>query len=445
MKKKKIIIFVVGVLTFILTFIYAIYVSSVDNLNNKRAGYENKYVFTENMHFENWKQDEEKFISENDPIIIINDIDTYVHTIKINGEFKVEDKIKVYYEENSGDGFIEERSLDCEYTVVNGYPMVTVDKYVSSLRIDLTENAGFEAKIFGAEINDRSLVWSAETIVTRCVFPSVIIIIILTVLLLGKQISDYISVFKKYTALLKNLVTRDLKVKYRRSFLGFLWSVLNPLLMAFIINAVFSHLFRFQVEYFIIYYLLGSVMFNFMTEATIGAMMSVINAGGLIKKVYIPKYVFPMEKCIFAFINMLFSITAIIVMILVVRMPVNSNALLFFVPMLYTAVFSLGIGLILASLTVFFRDIEHLYTVFVSAWIYLTPVIYPEDILSDRLKSFMKFNPMYYYVGYFRSVVMYGEIPSLSMNVVCMAFSLGFLALGLFIFKRFQDRFVLYI
>ena len=122
-----------------------------------------------------------------------------------------------------------------------------------------------------------------------------------------------------------------------------------------------------------------------------------------------------------------------------------ATALLFPIPLIYTAVFSLGLGLILASLTVFFRDIEHLYTVFVSAWIYMTPIIYPENILTNSLKMIMKLNPMYYFVTYFRDLVMYNTIPGLGFNLVCMAFSLIFLLIGLAVFKKCQDRFILYI
>lgn len=446
MRKKSIAAVMLSLIILFLALGYGVYRASEDNFNNIRQGYENIYAYGDKMEFINWEVGENgEIISQADPSIIIRDINTYIHSLKINGEFKVEGKIKLYYTENAGEDFTEDKAMECEYKVVNGYPVVYIDKKIKDLRIDLTEEAGLKAKIFGAEINDRSPVWSPEILIAKGLFPGVVLITILILAMFFNNIKSYFQVFKKYTALLNNLVTRDLKVKYRRSVLGFLWSVLNPLLMAFIINAVFSHLFRFTVEYFIIYYLLGSVMFNFMTEATSGAMTSVIGAGALIKKVYIPKYVFPMEKCIFAFINMIFSLVAVIIMIAVVGMPVNGNALLFFVPMIYVAVFSLGLGLILATITVFFRDVEHLYSVLVSAWIYLTPVIYPEDILSDQLKNLMRFNPMYHYVTYFRSVIMQGVVPDLNTNLVCMAFSIGMLILGLFVFKKFQDKFVLYI
>ena len=260
-----------------------------------------------------------------------------------------------------------------------------------------------------------------------------------------KGIGPNIEVFKKYRYLLGNLISRDLKVKYRRSVLGFMWSILNPLLMALVINAVFSNLFKFKIDYFIVYYLTGSLIFNFMTEATSGSLTSVINAASLIKKVYIPKYIFPLEKCMFAFVNMLFSSVAVIVVILIVRMPVHLTAFLFFYPMICTLFFSFGLSLILASVNVFFRDVGHLYSVWTVAWMYLPPVIYPDSILPEWALNYMKLNPMYHYVTYFRDVVMYGTVPSLTEHLVCMVFALFILAVGLVLFKKQQDKFILYI
>ena len=112
--------------------------------------------------------------------------------------------------------------------------------------------------------------------------------------------------FKKYRYLLQDLTARDLKVKYRRSVLGFAWSILNPFLMMLVITAVFQNIFKFEVDYFPIYYLTGALLYNFVVEATNGSMTSIIGGASLIKKVYIPKYIFPLEKCIFAFVNMVF-------------------------------------------------------------------------------------------------------------------------------------------
>ena len=262
----------------------------------------------------------------------------------------------------------------------------------------------------------------------------------------------YLENFLKYRYLLSNLIERDIKVKYRRSVLGILWSVLNPLLMMAVIATVFSTLFGMGGKFgnltvpFHVYYLTGATIYNFISEATSTSMMSVFSAAALIKKVYIPKYIFPLEKCLFSFVNLLFSLIAVIIVMLVSGVKFTLVSLLFPVPLIYALIFSIGISLLLSALTVFFRDIVHIYGVFLTAWLYATPIIYPVSILEDhpKLMFLMKLNPMYYYVEYFRKVVLYGELPNLKENLVCLAFSFVMLIIGLIVFRKKQDKFVLY-
>lgn len=444
MKKRLLIIF--AVVVFVCTFCGSIYITSSDNINNRINGYK-KIVFDyENIVFNNLVPDGEIFISQTDPTILINNIDTYVHSVKINGVCSdLGEEIQVFYTELPNEFFSEEKSLFVDYNIKGGDIYFNLDAEVSALRIDLTENSGVEISISDIVVNEDNLVISFSIFMTYCLFPTLVILLIVAVFLLKKSAIPYTNAFAKYIPLLKNLIERDLKVKYRRSVLGFLWSVLNPLLMALVITVVFSKLFRFQIEYFTVYYLAGSLLFNFFVEATSGSLSSVISAAPLIKKVYIPKYIFPMQKCIFAFINMLFGIVALLAVVLIQGMPLTPIALLFWIPMIYVFIFALGIGLILASLTVFFRDIEHLYSVLTAVWMYLTPIIYPEDILPQSLLGVVRLNPMYYYVGCFRQIVMEGVFPSLSENIICMTFSILFLCIGVVFFKKTQDRFILYI
>ncbi len=256
---------------------------------------------------------------------------------------------------------------------------------------------------------------------------------------------EYFEKFFKYRHLLKELVSRDIKVKYRRSVLGVAWSVLNPLLMMFVITAVFSTVFKFQIENYPVYYLTGVLIFNFVNEATTASMTSIIANAPLIKKVYIPKYIFVLEKCLFAFVNALYSLIAMFIIMLILRVPVSWTILLLPIPLIYTFIFSTGLGLILGSCNVFFRDIEHLYSVWTTAWMYLTPIIYPMDILPEFVRKMVMFNPLYYLVDYFRSVVLYGSVPSLMSNAICLGTAVIFLFLGLWVFKVNQDKFILHI
>lgn len=259
------------------------------------------------------------------------------------------------------------------------------------------------------------------------------------------SIKDYIEKFTKYRFLLVELVIKDIKIKYRRSFLGLAWTVLNPLLMMLVITAVFSRIFKFNIEYFPAYYIVGALIFNFNNEATVLAMNSVRGAAGLIKKVYIPKYIFPMEKVLFAFMNSLFSLIAVAIVLCILQVPVTLTALLFPIPLIYTLGFTVGLGLILSALNVFFRDIEHLYGVFVTAWMYLTPIIYPVEILPETFQKLMLLNPMYHYVSFFRNVIMYNTVPGIKENLICIFISILFLSIGILVFKKTQDKFILYL
>jgi ABC-2 type transport system permease protein len=256
---------------------------------------------------------------------------------------------------------------------------------------------------------------------------------------------ERVKTFRKYLYLLTNLVKRDFSKKYRRSFLGVLWSVLNPLLMAAVVSVAFSKIFRIQTEHYPVYYLTGTLIFGFMSSATSHALSSMLNAAGLIKKVYIPKYIFPLEKCLFELLTTAFTFVAILLIMPALGVSLKPTVLLFWVPILYTLVFSVGLGMMLSAVNVFFRDVEHLYGVLTQAWLYLTPILYPVDVLPDSALWLLNINPMYYNVDYFRRVVMYGELPTLRLNIICASFSIGFLILGLLVFKRTQDKFILHI
>lgn len=260
----------------------------------------------------------------------------------------------------------------------------------------------------------------------------------------GETMKQYLRNFSKYTPLIFNLINKDLKLKYRRSVLGFAWSILNPLLMMLVITAVFQNIFKNSIPNYPIYYLTGYILFTFMTGATNMAMTSVVNSSTLIKKAYIPKYIFPLEKALFGFVNMLLSFIAVIIVMLMLKVTFYPSFFLFLVPMLYTLVFVIGLGMFLAAATVFFRDVIHLYGIVTVAWTYLTPIFYPAERLPDFMTPVLNFNPLYHYISYMRSLVLHGQIPDLKANLICISFSLVMLIIGLATFKKTQDKFILY-
>lgn len=251
--------------------------------------------------------------------------------------------------------------------------------------------------------------------------------------------------FRRFTPLLRELVVRDIKVRYRHSVLGLVWTVLNPLLMMVVITIVFSTVFKQNIPNFPIYYLSGSLIFSFNSESTTTALHSIISNASLIKKVYIPKYLFPLSNVLSGLVNLGFSLIAMFIVMIVTGAPFHATLLLLPIPIFYTFLFSAGLGILLSAVTVFFRDIAHFYSVFILAWTYFTPVFYPADILPGAVMKLMQLNPMYHLVTFTRSLVLYGTFPTLRENLLCLCMGLLMLALGLFVFYKKQDKFVLYV
>ncbi len=245
--------------------------------------------------------------------------------------------------------------------------------------------------------------------------------------------------------ILRSLVSKDFKLKYRRSILGVLWSMLNPLLMMIVVSAVFSYFFRFQIEHFPVYLILGQTLFSFVSEATSTSMSSIIDSASLIKKIRINKMLFPIEKATFALVNFAISLVAVALVMLFFRIQISLNILLLPFLILCVYLFSLGLGLILSSLAVFFRDIIHLWSVVIAAWTYFTPIFYPVEILPEWAMQCMAFNPMYYYVNCFRDLALYASTPTLGEALICIGFAIATLIIGYCIFKRMQKKFILYV
>lgn len=255
----------------------------------------------------------------------------------------------------------------------------------------------------------------------------------------------YIQNLMKYRHLISELVIRDIKVKYKKSILGVLWTLLNPLLTMVVLTIVFSNLFRFDIENFPVYLITGQVMFNFFSEATNMSMMSINDNAQLIKKVYIPKYIFPISKCMSSFVNLIFSLIAVLALIVFMKISINGSIVISIISLLYILMFAAGIGLILATINTFFRDTQHLYGVILTAWMYLTPIFYPVNIIPKKFEWMIAMNPLFYIIQHFRASVMYGVVPSLKLNLICLANAVIVFIIGLWIFYKSQDKFILHI
>lgn len=249
----------------------------------------------------------------------------------------------------------------------------------------------------------------------------------------------------KYIWLLEELVKRDLKIKYRRSILGYLWSILNPLLMMIVLTIVFSNLFKFDIPNYPLYLLTGQLLFGFFSDATLQSMNSIVTGASLIKKVYLPKYIFPVSRILSSFVTMIFSLLALVIVMIVTNSSFYITLVMLPLALLYIFIFSMGTGLILSVLVVYFRDVEYLYNVFLTVFMYMSPIIYPISIVPDWIKNIILLNPMTSYVDFFRDCVMYGQWPSFQLHCICITWSLALFFIGILIFEKKQKEFVLYI
>lgn len=262
---------------------------------------------------------------------------------------------------------------------------------------------------------------------------------------LGKKMSQYINNFKKYQPLLGELVGRDIKIKYRRSVLGVLWSLLNPLLMTIVLSVVFSNLFKFEIENFPLYILSGQLIFNFFNESTTNAMSAIISNSSLIKKIYVPKYLFVLSRTVSSLINLLASSTALLIVTVVMRVELHWTMLLIPIPLIIVVIFSLGVSFILSAIAVKFRDIMHFYSVFTTALMYLTPVIYPMSILPEGMSFIVRLNPLTNILIMFRDVYMNNMLFDPFDLLLGVVEAIVVLAIGLWVFYKKQDEFILYI
>ncbi len=255
-----------------------------------------------------------------------------------------------------------------------------------------------------------------------------------------------ISTFVKYKDLVRELVSRDLKLKYRRSFLGYVWGILNPLMIMIVMTAVFSTMFKRNIENFPVYLLTGRLLFTFMSHSTKAALKSVTGNQALLKKTYIPKYIFTFSKVTSCMIDAVLSMGALFIVMIATRSPFYLTILAtpLIVARLY--VFCLGLGLLLAELEVFFRDIEYIYEAVNVAWMYLTPQFYPIESLPQLAQMFIKtFNPLYYYIAAFREIVLYGRLPSPWLIWGGWIWAIVMLIIGVYFFQKNKDRFILYL
>jgi ABC-2 type transport system permease protein len=253
------------------------------------------------------------------------------------------------------------------------------------------------------------------------------------------------GVVKKYGFLIKQLVSRDFKTRYKRSILGVFWSFLNPLLMMIVQYLVFSQLFKSDIDNYPVYLLSGLVIFNFFNEGVGQALTSIVGNAPLITKVYLPKYVYPVTRVLSSGINLLMSWIPLIIAALITGESITKAYWMVPYILICLMIFTMGWGMVMAAGMTFFRDLQFLWGIFSMVWMYLTPIFYPLSIVPKEIRGYFEYNPMLHYVNAIRAIVLDGVTPKPIEFMICTVSALIMLLLGGFIFKKTQDKFIFYI
>lgn len=240
----------------------------------------------------------------------------------------------------------------------------------------------------------------------------------------------------QYAFVIRQLTSREIKRKYARSYLGIVWSVLNPLLSMAVLSLIFSQLFRRSIENYPIYYLTGYILWQMFTGATSAAMTTLVDNKPLLLKVKFPMDLFVLTRVYTALINLGYSLAAYVVMLAVFRIAPKWTMLLSPVIILLLFLFSLGISYMLAAAYVFFGDVKHLYTVALTLWMYCSAIFYPVEQLQGFIRVVIQNNPLYVYIHCMRGAVMTGELPGGTDWLQMVLWGAGVCLLGVMVFRK---------
>ena len=246
----------------------------------------------------------------------------------------------------------------------------------------------------------------------------------------------------EYRLMVYSLVKRDLRGKYKGSVLGFMWTFVNPLLQLLVYNMVFSIIMRAGVEKFYLYLFVGLIPWLFFSAAITGGSTCIIAQKDLIKKIRFPREIIPISYVTSQFVNMLLSFIVVIIVSVVSGVKLTVGGILCLpVIMLVEYMMALGIALISSSLTVYFRDLEHILAIVAMAWLYATPICYPETMVPEKYLSLYRLNPVTPVVNAYRDVLYYGKTPDLTTLLLAAGIGLITIILGVLIFGKLQRRF----
>lgn len=251
--------------------------------------------------------------------------------------------------------------------------------------------------------------------------------------------------FLRHRFLFEELVKRDFKKKYKRTVLGMGWSLLSPLLMLLVMKVVFGQFFGRSIEHFTTYLFCGNLLFCWFSESTNSGMRSLYGNASIFTKVNVPKYLFLFAGSIQTFINFMLTLAVFFVFCWIDDIVFTWKVFLLVYPVATLLLFNIGLGLILSALFVFFRDIDYLWRVFLQLLMYASAIFYSIDSFPAKMQTLFFCNPIYCHIAYFRAIVIGGMVPSLATHLMLAAFAVVSIAVGVFIYKRNNTKFLYYV
>lgn len=257
---------------------------------------------------------------------------------------------------------------------------------------------------------------------------------------------QYIKNFLRYKYLLLELVKKNIKLKYRRSYLGILWTLIEPLLTMMVLTLVFGTFFGKDDEQFPVYILAGRLLYAFFSSASKSGLKSVSGNAAMIKKVYVPKYIFVLSSVISNFVTFVISLVVLVGVGAVLHVQPTVYLLQAIIPLVILLVMTLGVSMILATLNVFFRDIEYIWSVMTMLIMYASAIFYqPERVINTGNGWVFNVNPVYMCISNFRASVLYGTPINMHYCIVSSVIAVVLLIIGIIMFNKQQDKFILYV
>jgi ABC-2 type transport system permease protein len=254
-----------------------------------------------------------------------------------------------------------------------------------------------------------------------------------------------IKKWMQYRFLFEELVKRDFKKKYKRTVLGMAWSVLSPLMTLLVMRLVFTQFFGRTMEHYTTYLFCGNLIFSYFSESTGQGMMSLMGNASIFTKVNVPKYLFLFSKNVQTLINFGLTMCVFVAFCVWDQISFSWHFMLLVIPIFCLVFFNVGVGLILSALFVFFRDIQYLWSIFLQLLMYLSAIFYTVDSYLPQIQSLFYINPIYVFITYFRTVVLYNMVPPLWLHGLLLLDTGIVLLIGCWMYKKYNTRFLYYV